>query len=675
MPTPNLDLQRVRDKRLRIISLLALSLTTVLSSISILWMYFYGIPLYISVPFVIASSSLGILGSASLFTMFFGVYAALKPVHKDRFNPLNNAVDLKPETRIAVLMPVYHEDPRRVTAAMAAMISEMTEFKEASHFEWFLLSDSRNENIIVQEQYAVYCLQEQFPDTKIIYRQRIMNTAAKVGNTSDFFRRWGGHYKFAVVFDADSIMPAKTMVDMAKTIEGGERIGLIQSISYEINSNTLYGRMRSFGFNMGITVGFAAQYYFRMARCSFYGHNAIIRTQAIVSHCNLPILSKAGPFAGGKPSSHDFFEAVLLEGAGYETWLLPTLVSFDDQIQNIVDAMKRETRWIYGAMDWLRLFRLRNLSSFGKANLLISCLHYFNTVTGLIFFIVSFIGSSYVFRHPIFSYMLLMHYKNIFLFAFFIFIFSMVSPFALFSFYQYKKGEISRLGGIIKFAFSYLLSLFMGMIIAPMNMILINMILISWASGKKMVWDAQNRGNRVLSWKECFNNFWKISIFGFLLLYFAWNNILAYATPKTLLILNMSIGWVYFWILTPIVGLILSPFVARFTSRVFPWMEKAGWLRHAFENPADEYPVVRETKRWNDHYDLVIPNDMSFSDALRNPKFALRHMVELPSRPAKFLYWNPRLRGRRVETLTRLEKLVIFRCRELWEMFMIQETL
>lgn len=672
MPVPNQALAKERQRRISLLTVLTLCMTSILSTISILWMYFYGISLYFAIPFVIASSCLGILGSASIFTVFFGLYSSLRPVAKDKYNPMNRAVDLQADTRIAVLMPVYHEDPRRVCGALSAMIEELSAYKEVSHFEWFLLSDSRHEDVITQEQYTVFLLQEKFKDTKIHYRHRIMNTAAKVGNTSDFFRRWGGHYKFAVIFDADSIMPASTMVTMARTIEGSDNIGLVQSISYEINSNTLYGRLRSFGFNIGITVGFAAQYFFRMGRCSFYGHNAIVRTEALTRYCNLPILSKFGPFAGGKPSSHDFFEAVLLEGAGYETWLLPTLVSFDDQIQNIVDAMKRETRWIYGAMDWLRLFMSKNLSSFGKSNLLISCLHYFNTVTGLIFFIVSFIGSSYVFKHPMLSHMLISHYRNIFLFSFGVFLFAMFSPLLIFATYLRKTHQLHKVGGLTKFLFSCFLALLMNTFIAPMNMILINIILVNWISGNKMVWDAQNRGNRILSWSECFNNFWKLSVFGCVMLYYVYYNIILYATPRTLAILHMSFFWVAFWVLAPIFGLIASPIIARFTSRSFPWMERMGWLRQPFENEQDEYPVVRETRFRTSWFEEKVPEEMKFADAVRDPYFAFRHMAQLPRRPRKYAFWRPHLEGRDIEDLTRLEKLVVFRCRELWEMFVLR---
>ena len=91
-----------------------------------------------------------------------------------------------------MIIPIYHEDVSRVAGAFSAMIEELSHYKEAKHFDWFILSDSREEDVIVQEQKAVFLLKEKFPDVGIHYRHRIMNTFAKIGNTSDFFRRWGG---------------------------------------------------------------------------------------------------------------------------------------------------------------------------------------------------------------------------------------------------------------------------------------------------------------------------------------------------------------------------------------------------------------------------------------------------------------------------------------------------
>ena len=192
MPTVDLAMQKERTRRSIIYVIIAFLMTSLSFCLALFWMFIYGVSLYVAAPFLLIYSIIGVFGSAGVVTQLFGLWVSLRPIEKDPFNPINRAIDLKEDTRIAVIMPIYHEDARRVAGAFSAMIEELSHYKEAKHFEWFILSDSRKEDMIVQEQKAVFLLKEKFPDVGIHYRHRIMNTFAKVGNTSDFFRRWGG---------------------------------------------------------------------------------------------------------------------------------------------------------------------------------------------------------------------------------------------------------------------------------------------------------------------------------------------------------------------------------------------------------------------------------------------------------------------------------------------------
>ncbi|MBQ5479109.1 MAG: hypothetical protein IIT66_02715, partial [Acetobacter sp.] len=63
----------------------------------------------------------------------------------------------------------------------------------------------------------------------------------------------------------------------------------------------------------------------------------------------------------------------------------------------------------------------------------------------------------------------------------------------------------------------------------------------------------------------------------------------------------------------------------------------------------------------------------SFDAAIADPWFALRHMVSIPYKPKKYAFWKDKVQHKNIEELTRLEKLVVLRCRELWEMFFLKE--
>ena len=57
---------------------------------------------------------------------------------------------------------------------------------------------------------------------------------------------------------------------------------------------------------------------------NYWGHNAIIRTEAFAAHGGLPDLPGKPPF-GGHILSHDFVEAALMRRAGWAVYMLPDL--------------------------------------------------------------------------------------------------------------------------------------------------------------------------------------------------------------------------------------------------------------------------------------------------------------------------------------------------------------
>ena len=670
MPEISIALRKERDKRMLIFSILMFIMTSILASLYLFWLYVYGVSFWVSIPYVTAFLLLTLYASVSLITQFVGLYIALTPVEKDRFNPINNAVELKEDTRVAVLMPIYHENVRRVFGGLSAMITDLLPYKESKHFVWFILSDSRREDIIAQEQKAVFILKEQFPDVEIHYRHRIVNTFAKVGNTTDFFRRWGNYCKFVVMLDADASIPGETMSTLARTIEGDENIGFIQVSLSDIPSTTLYGRYRC-STRIAAPVYVASDYYFKLARGSFFGHNAILRTEAITKCCALPILKKSGPFMHGKPTSHDVFEYLLMEGAGYTSWILPSLVSYDDELQNHIDAMKREHRWFVGNMNWLRLWRYKNLSSFGKFHLLLVAFTYCIVIPGLLLVLLSYYGIYYALRHAMLVQAMLHHFKNIAEFSTVYFLSAMLSPFFVTIFYVHKSYGLKRVGGLFKLLFSFLFRFILGTFLSFVDMFFILYFLYNWVRGYEMIWEAQNREKTLCSWTEIFQckPIIMAMVFGLGLLYFFLNYISPLATEENLQTLGLGKSF-YFWFTIPIISCLCAPLTVRLTSYSFPWMQRMGWLMHQYEREEDQAFVVKNMRKMTKWFGTQVAEDWSFEQALSDPYFALRHLAQCPSRPQKYAFWKDKLAGRNIQDLTRLEKLVVFRCRELWEMFM-----
>lgn len=667
-----LDWRKESKKRTIVLWILTTAFNIFSVLVLIFFMVMYNYPKYFIIPFSICSFILGFVGSSYFITMWFGLYAALRGPEKDPYNPVHKQKDLCDDTRVALLIPIYHEDIRRVGAALGAMIEDLSTYKEFSHFDFIILSDSRKEDIIFQEHYVYQVLLEKYPNVNIIYRNRISNIDAKIGNTSDFIKRWGKNYKFMVMLDADSLIPGKTLSEMARTIEGNENTAIIQSTYYGVITKTLYARMNSFGSVFGVVVSFYGQYFFKMGRGQYFGHNAILRVDAFMKHGGLPYFEAKSPFPGGRPLSHDFVEAAFFEGAGYEVWLLPHLESFEDQLTNLIDDMKRETRWMYGALFWLRVCRMKRLSANGMKHLFISSLHYFNAWIGLIFYIGSIFGMIYVLQHPLQTYILRQKFSWLFNTSLFIFFFAFIARFAVYALYFYKKKQLDGFGGLGKLLWSYMLSIVLGMAIAPITMTQISKFLFYWLKGRKIHWGEQDREDRSVSYAETFQHFFPVSLFGLFLLYIVVEHIMPLATNNTMKILHMSKTWLWFWYVPALSGLIFSPLIIRKTSFRYKWMEQMGWFQTPFEK--DEPFIMSRTREIKETLDVLVPSTLTFSDALSNPWFAFRHMCSIPSRPQKTKFWSEYFSGKNINDLSRAEKLLIFRCRELWEIFFLKQN-
>jgi len=183
--------------------------------------------------------------------------------------------------RTALLMPVYNEDPKRATAALEKMGSEIIRLGAADRFDIFILSDTRDLRIALDELHALDWLKKAlFPHMRVYYRRRLENTHKKAGNIADFTTRWGGNYEHMIVLDADSTMSGETLVTLAGAMAADPMAGIIQTVPALHRRNTLFGRMQQFAgrvYGPVIAAGLAA---WHGRDGNYWGHNAIIRTRA-----------------------------------------------------------------------------------------------------------------------------------------------------------------------------------------------------------------------------------------------------------------------------------------------------------------------------------------------------------------------------------------------------------
>ena len=266
------------------------------------------------------------------------------------------------KTKTAVVMPIYNETPERVFAAVEAMYEDVQATGLGDAFDWFFLSDTTNPDVFVAEEQALLLVRNRLgPEARVYYRHRTENTARKAGNIADFVTRWGGHYEHMVVLDADSLMMGHTIVSLAAAMEADPDSGIIQTLPLIINRNTLFARVQQFAARIYGPVIAAGLSTWMGRDGNYWGHNAVIRTEAFAAHCGLPHL-KGKPPMGGHVLSHDFVEAALMRRAGYAVYMLPTLDgSYEESPPSLIDLSSRDRRWCQGNLQHIRILPARGL--------------------------------------------------------------------------------------------------------------------------------------------------------------------------------------------------------------------------------------------------------------------------------------------------------------------------
>lgn len=281
--------------------------------------------------------------------------------------------EMEPPFKTAILLPVYNEDPVRVRAAIAAMRSDLLA-KAPGRFAFFILSDTNRADAWIAEEHAFMDLVDN-SDTgcPVYYRRRHQNKERKAGNIGDWVHRWGGDYGAMVVLDADSIMSAESVVTLSRRLAASPGVGLIQTLPTIVFANTLYGRLQQFSNHCFGPVYAAGLSCWHGVSSNFWGHNAIIRTEAFAKSCHLPILSGNPPF-GGHVLSHDFIEAALLRRAGWGVRFDTDIqASFEQAPPSLIDVLVRDRRWCQGNLQHMRIM-------FAKGLVLPTRLHLFSGI-------------------------------------------------------------------------------------------------------------------------------------------------------------------------------------------------------------------------------------------------------------------------------------------------------
>jgi membrane glycosyltransferase len=273
-----------------------------------------------------------------------------------------------PEGRmsVALLVPVYNEDPVEVFGNARAMLVDLGGRSLAHDFTLFVLSDTQDAAIAEQERLAFARLADDAPvQVPVYYRRRARNTDKKVGNLVDWITGWGGAYEAMIVLDADSLMAAQALDRLACEMAADSQAGLIQSFPQLLGGQTLFARLQQFShtaYGWLLAEGLAT---WSQSEGNYWGHNAIIRTAAFASAAGLPYLNGRDLIL-----SHDFVEASLLRRAGWRVRFMPRITgSFEAVPGTLIDYVLRDRRWCRGNLQHLRLLGTAGLHPVSRFHL------------------------------------------------------------------------------------------------------------------------------------------------------------------------------------------------------------------------------------------------------------------------------------------------------------------
>ncbi len=474
---------------------------------------------------------------------------AVFPVERVRI-PRRDPGDLP---RTAVLMPVYNEDPVRVFAGLEAMIRSVQKTGYTKAFDFFILSDTTNPTVWLQEETQLAAILETFgSEVSIFYRRRHKNVARKSGNIEDFCRRFGSDYTFMLTLDADSVMEGETIVEMVHRAANQDDIGILQVPPQPVNRLSFFARCQQFAasvYGEVFNVGFGSWTHLDG---NYYGHNALIRVRAFIDHCGLPILPGKAPL-GGEILSHDFVEAALIRKAGYKVRIAFDLDgSYEECPTTLTDYAIRDQRWCQGNMQHIRLVFTRGYHPMSRIHLAMGVMSYLASPIWLVFMLLGLVAVSInsgpkpdPFAPVSPGTIGLILFGVVMLMLFIPKIYAIVLVLQRPDVLEAHGGELQVVGGA-------LIEVANSVLIAPIMMVYHTTFVVNTLLGRSVKWNAQSRDESSTGWGDALRSQWKNTLGGVVAGVVVW-----FVAPS-----------LFVWALPVLIGLVLSiPTAVMLSSR------------------------------------------------------------------------------------------------------------
>ncbi len=469
------------------------------------------------------------------------------------------------EGRIAIVMPIYNEDPSRTCAALEAMALELDRSPDggdggAARYEIFLLSDTTDPAVLVRETSAAQELRHRLRDVlPVFYRHRFANIGRKAGNVREFVERWGARYEAMLVLDADSLMDAATVRALVDDMDAHADVALVQTVPRLAGGRTPFARLQQFAGSVYGPVVARGLDAWAGDDGNFWGHNALIRTAAFAAAAGLPELPGRRPFGGGI-LSHDFVEAGLLRRAGWRVRMLPALDgSFEDGPPSLLDAAVRDRRWAQGNVQHLAVLPARGLAWPNRVHLVNGVLSYAASPLWLILVVVGLALSLQAgFAQPTYfgdGLTLFPTWPTFdserMLTLFVVSLVVLLLPKALGTLEALLRPTLRRAhGGSLRILASAILETLLSALLAPIMMLVHTRILFQIALGQDSGWELQRRDGEAYRWRDVWRRHWVHEALG----------------VGALVALSFVAPNVVVWLIPVLLGLTLAAPLSRWTS-------------------------------------------------------------------------------------------------------------
>ncbi|NLC71108.1 MAG: glucans biosynthesis glucosyltransferase MdoH [Desulfuromonadaceae bacterium] len=538
---------------------------------------------------------------------------------------------IRANVRTAILFPVCNEEMSRVCAGIAATARSLERTGQNRAFDLFILSDTADPDAWVEEEIAWRNLSRELaPAIAIFYRNRRINLKRKSGNVADFCRRYGRHYTYMVVMDADSVMSGETLVHMVTVMERQRRVGILQSAPAVAGRETLLARVQQFCSRAYGPMFAAGLHSMQLGDAQFWGHNAIIRVKPFMHHCGLPRLPGKPPL-GGDILSHDFVESALMRRAGWGVWLGYDLSgSYEETPPTLLAELKRDRRWCTGNLQHLRLVFTRGLFPTHRVLFLNGAMSYISAFLWFLLLLLSTIEAILIaITEPVYFPATRSLFPNwpvwdpywplVLLGATAVLLFL---PKLFSAFLILVKGKLKEFGGFFALSGSILFEVVISTLLAPIRMLFHTKFVFFILLGRQSGWGSQQRDDLGTSWWEALRFHGAGTLFAIL-----WGGSLYLLNPAFLL-----------WI-SPIIGsLLFSVPISVWTSRASlgRFFRKMG----LFLTPEEIAPPreLQELASSEKHFaqlssPLGLPRGMGFAKAVLDPAVHALHISLLMRRP------------------------------------------